>query len=111
MRCNTEMGMGGDVHGHDATRPGKCAVSDAIRHPARLFPDAWQNPNDSSSRSPSRCRTRAGSIPRQRQGAAVRHSERDGGQGRAGSAGDSGSNAIIIANAAVIVSFDDGATG
>src|ERR1700748_2879372 len=31
-RCITEMGMGADVHGKDATKAAKRAVSDAIRH-------------------------------------------------------------------------------
>lgn len=32
IRCITEMGMGVDVHGRDATKAAKRAVSDAIRH-------------------------------------------------------------------------------
>src|ERR1700744_6695588 len=32
IRCFTEMGMGVDVHGRDATKAAKRAVSDAIRH-------------------------------------------------------------------------------
>ena len=32
VRCITEMGMGVDVHGRDATKAAKRAVSDAIRH-------------------------------------------------------------------------------
>ena len=32
VRCITEMGMGVDVHGKDATKAAKRAVSDAIRH-------------------------------------------------------------------------------
>src|SRR5689334_9794941 len=32
VRCFTEMGMGVDVHGKDATKAAKRAVSDAIRH-------------------------------------------------------------------------------
>jgi len=31
IRCITEMGMGVDVHGRDATKVAKRAVSDAIR--------------------------------------------------------------------------------
>ena len=65
VRCVTEIGMGVDVHGRDATKAAKRAVSDAIRHsslaPARILchsaaeghriqvrnlfmspPDAWQ---------------------------------------------------------------------
>ncbi|MEM7218012.1 MAG: Lin0512 family protein [Pseudomonadota bacterium] len=32
VRCLTEMGMGVDVHGRDYTRAARRAVSDAIRH-------------------------------------------------------------------------------
>src|ERR1700745_2944092 len=37
VRCITEMGMGGDVQGGDATKAGKRAVSDAIRHSSLGF--------------------------------------------------------------------------
>src|SRR6185295_10718949 len=47
VRCVTEMGMGVDVHGRDATKAAKRAVSDAIRHSSlgfvRLF---GQTPHD-----------------------------------------------------------------
>ena len=36
-RCITEMGMGVDVHGRDATKAAKRAVSDAIRHSSLSF--------------------------------------------------------------------------
>ena len=36
-RCITEMGMGVDVHGRDATKAAKRAVSDAIRHSSISF--------------------------------------------------------------------------
>src|ERR1700740_960841 len=37
LRCVTEMGMGVDVHGRDATKAAKRAVSDAIRHSSLGF--------------------------------------------------------------------------
>ncbi len=37
VRCITEMGMGVDVHGKDATKAAKRAVSDAIRHSSLGF--------------------------------------------------------------------------
>ena len=37
VRCITEMGMGVDVHGSDATKAAKRAVSDAIRHSSISF--------------------------------------------------------------------------
>src|SRR5215212_7043012 len=36
-RCITEMGMGVDVHGRDATKAARRAVSDAIRHSSLGF--------------------------------------------------------------------------
>src|SRR5262245_11391635 len=37
VRCITEMGMGVDVHGRDATKAARRAVSDAIRHSSLSF--------------------------------------------------------------------------
>ena len=37
VRCFTEMGMGVDVHGRDATKAARRAVSDAIRHSSLGF--------------------------------------------------------------------------
>jgi uncharacterized protein (TIGR02058 family) len=37
IRCITEMGMGVDVHGRDATKAAKRAISDAIRHSSLGF--------------------------------------------------------------------------
>ena len=37
VRCVTEMGMGVDVHGRDYTKAAKRAVSDAIRHSSLGF--------------------------------------------------------------------------
>ena len=37
VRCVTEMGMGVDVHGRDATKAARRAVSDAIRHSSLGF--------------------------------------------------------------------------
>ena len=37
VRCITEMGMGVDVHGRDATKAAKRAVSDAIRQSSLGF--------------------------------------------------------------------------
>jgi len=61
VRCITEMGMGVDVHGRDATKAAKRAVSEG----------------DQGLEVPA----------------------------------ESGGDSIIIANAAVIVSLDDGAAG
>ncbi|MFT7648889.1 MAG: hypothetical protein ACI8Y4_003644 [Candidatus Poriferisodalaceae bacterium] len=37
VRWITEMGMGVDVHGHDYTKAGRRAVSDALRHSSLNF--------------------------------------------------------------------------
>ena len=66
VRCITEMGMGVDVHGRDATKAAKRAVSDAIRHSSLgFFRMLGKTANDMFVDVTSRCRTRAGSIPRQ----------------------------------------------
>src|ERR1044072_84144 len=47
VRCITEMGMGVDVHGRDATKAAKRAVSDAIRHSSLGFVRLWgKTPQD-----------------------------------------------------------------
>src|SRR6187455_1291100 len=47
VRCITEMGMGVDVHGRDATKAAKRAVSDAIRHSSLGFVRAFgKTPQD-----------------------------------------------------------------
>ena len=89
VRCITEMGMGVDVHGRDATKAAKRAVSDAIRHSSLGFfrmlgktaNDMFVDVTDRRA-GPERGRYRGGG-----QGAAVRHREGDGGQGRAGNSG------------------------
>ncbi len=110
IRCITEMGMGVDVHGRDATKAAKRAVSDAIRHSSlgfvRLFGKTPQdmvievvigvpNPDDVDTAAVAKelpygtvtVKAVAGGleIPSQ-----------------------TGSDPILIANAAVIVSLDDG---
>ena len=79
VRCITEMGMGVDVHGKDATKAARRAVSDAIRHSslgffrmvgktsADMFVDVTIGVPD-----PRLGRHRCG-----RQGTAVRHGDRD----------------------------------
>ena len=65
VRCITEMGMGVDVHGRDATKAAKRAVSDAIRHSSLgFFRMLGKTANDMFVEVTDRaCRTRAGSIP------------------------------------------------
>ena len=110
VRCITEMGMGVDVHGRDATKAAKRAVSDAIRHSSlgfvRLF---GKTPHDMfvdvviGVPNPEGVDTAAVAkeLP---YGKVTVTAEKGGLEITAESGGD----AILIANAAVIVSLDDG---
>ena len=86
VRCITEMGMGVDVHGRDATKAAKRAVSDAIRHSSLgFFRMLGKTANDMfvdvtiAVPDPSSGGHRGGG-----QGASVRHRQGDGGRRRAG---------------------------
>ena len=86
VRCITEMGMGVDVHGRDATKAARRAVSDAIRHSSLgFFRMLGKTANDMfvdvtiAVPNPERGGYRGGG-----QGAAVRHRQGDGGRRRAG---------------------------
>src|SRR3954464_5267011 len=110
VRCITEMGMGVDVHGRDATKAAKRAVSDAIRHSSlgfvRLF---GKTPHDMfvdvtiGVPNPEGVDTSAVAkeLP---YGTVTVKAVKGGLEIPAEGSGD----AILIANAAVIVSLDDG---
>ena len=110
VRCVTEMGMGVDVHGLDATKAAKRAVSDAIRHSSLsfarmlgktahdMFVDvtiAVPNPNDVDTAA----------VAKELPYGTVKVTAVTGGLFIPAEVGGDG---ITIANAAVIVSFDDG---
>jgi uncharacterized protein (TIGR02058 family) len=109
VRCVTEMGMGVDVHGRDATKAAKRAVSDAIRHSSlgfvRLF---GKTPHDMfvdvtiGAPNPEAVDTSA--VAKELPYGAVTVKAVKGGLEIPADGGD----AILIANAAVIVSLDDG---
>src|SRR6478752_1963710 len=109
MRCVTEMGMGVDVHGRDATKAAKRAVSDAIRHSSlgfvRLF---GKTPHDMfvdvtiAVPNPEAVDTAA--VQKELPYGTVTVKAVKGGL----DIPSDGGNAITIANAAVIVSLDDG---
>jgi uncharacterized protein (TIGR02058 family) len=113
VRCITEMGMGVDVHGKDATKAARRAVSDAIRHSslgffrmvgktsADMFVDVTIGVPD-----PGAVDTAA--VAKELPYGTVTVTAVKGGLEIPA---ESGADAIIIANAAVIVSLDDGATG
>jgi uncharacterized protein (TIGR02058 family) len=107
------MGMGVDVHGRDATKAARRAVSDAIRHSSigffrmvgktskDMFVDVTIGVPDPGSIDTAAV---AGELP---YGTVTVTAVKGGLEIPAESGGD----AIIIANAAVIVSLDDGTAG
>ena len=109
VRCVTEMGMGVDVHGRDATKAAKRAVSDAIRHSSlgfvRLF---GKTPHDMfvdvtiGVPNPEAVDTSA--VAKELPYGTVTVTAVKGGLEVPAGGGD----AILFANAAVIVSLDDG---
>ena len=113
VRCITEMGMGVDVHGKDSTKAAKRAVSDAIRHSSLgffrmvgktskdMFVDVTIGVPDPASVDTS-------AVAKELPYGTVTVSAVKGGLEIPDA---SGGDAIIIANAAVIVSLDDGKPG
>jgi uncharacterized protein (TIGR02058 family) len=110
VRCLTEMGMGVDVHGRNATKAAKRAVSDAIRHssvgffrmvgktPHDMFVDvtvAVPNPDDVDTAE----------VAKELPYGTVTVTAVKGGLDIPA---ESGGDGILIANAAVLVSLDDG---
>jgi uncharacterized protein (TIGR02058 family) len=111
IRCITEMGMGVDVHGRDATKAARRAVSDAIRHSSLGFfrmvgktgKDMFVNVTVGVP-DPDSVDTEA--VAKELPYGTVTVTAVKGGLEIPA---ESGGDAIIIANAAVIVSLDDGA--
>lgn len=110
VRCITEMGMGVDVHGRDATKAARRAVSDAIRHSSLGFVRMLgKTPHDMivdvkiGVPEPGAVDTAA--VARELPYGKVTVTVEKGGLEVLA---ETGSDAILIANAAVIVSLDDG---
>jgi uncharacterized protein (TIGR02058 family) len=110
IRCFTEMGMGVDVHGKDATKAAKRAVSDAIRHSSVSFFRMVGKTRDDmfvdvtiGVPNPDTVDTNAVAkeLP---YGTVTVKAVKGGLEIPAESGGDS----ILIANAGVVVSLDDG---
>ena len=113
VRCITEMGMGVDVHGRDATKAARRAVSDAIRHSSLgFFRMLGKTANDMFVEVPVAVPDPGGvdiaAVAKELPYGTVNVTAVKGGLEVPA---ESGSDSIIIANAAVIVSFDDGKTG
>ncbi|WP_315739320.1 Lin0512 family protein [Bradyrhizobium sp. SZCCHNR1093] len=110
IRCVTEMGMGVDVHGRDATKAARRAVSDAIRHSSLgFFRMVGKTPQDMlvdvtiGVPDPEAVDTAA--VAKELPYGTVTVTAVKGGLEIPAEAG---SDAIIIANAAVLVHLDDG---
>ncbi len=113
VRCITEMGMGVDVHGRDATKAARRAVSDAIRHSSLgFFRMLGKTANDMfvdvTIAVPNPESVDTAVVAKELPYGTVQVKAVAGGLEIPS---DIGNDPILIANAAVIVSFDDGKTG
>jgi uncharacterized protein (TIGR02058 family) len=107
------MGMGVDVHGRDATKAARRAVSDAIRHSSvGFFRMVGKTANDMfvdvTVGVPDPGAVDTSAVAKELPYGTVTMTAIKGGLEVPA---ESGSDAIIIANAAVIVSLGDGASG
>lgn len=107
-RCVTEMGMGVDVHGRDYTQAARRAVSDAIRHSSLSLFRAVGKTRDEmriqvviGAPQPELvdCAAVAGELPYGEVTVTVE-------KGGLEIPNPDGTDAIVIANAAVLVHFD-----
>src|ERR1700754_126442 len=110
VRCITEMGMGVDVHGRDATKAARRAVSDAIRHSSLGFvrmlgKTAHDMLVDVTIGVPDPASVDTDAVAKELPYGTVTVPAVKGGLEIPA---ESGGDAILIANAAVIVSLDDG---
>jgi uncharacterized protein (TIGR02058 family) len=113
VRCITEMGMGVDVHGRDATKAARRAVSDAIRHSSLGFFRMLGKTSsdmfvDVTIGVPDPGAVDTAAVAKELPYGTVTVSAVKGGLEIAA---EQGGDAIIIANAAVVVSLDDGTPG
>ena len=109
VRCITEMGMGVDVHGRDATKAAKRAVSDAIRHSSLGFVRMLgKTPHDMlvdvTIGVPNPDAVDKAAVAKELPYGTVSVNAVKGGLEIPA---EQGTDSILIANAAVIVSFDD----
>lgn len=113
IRCITEMGMGVDVHGRDATKAARRAVSDAIRHSSLgFFRMLGKTPHDMyvdvTIGVPDPAAVDVGAVASELPYGKVTVNAVPGGLEIPAERGD---DAILIANAAVVVSLDDDSGG
>jgi uncharacterized protein (TIGR02058 family) len=108
-RYVTEMGMGADVHGKDYTKAAKRAVADAIRHSSlNFFRTLGKSPDD------MRITVRIGVAEPDAVDAAAVAAELPYGSvtvepviGGLDVPGPDGADTLVIANAAVLVCFEE----
>ena len=110
IRCFTEMGMGVDVHGKDATKAAKRAVSDAIRHSSvGFFRMVGKTPHDMfvdvTIGVPDPASVDTAAVAKELPYGTITVTAVKGGLEIPA---ESGGDSILIVNAAVIVSLDDG---
>ena len=110
VRCIMEMGMGVDVHGKDYTTAAKRAVFDAIHHSSLGFQRMLGKTADDMRVEITIGVPKPDAVDGDAVAATLPH-----GHGTVKSVvggleipNEDGSDAMVIANAAVIVSFDDG---
>lgn len=110
VRCITEMGMGVDVHGRDYTSAAKRAVFDAIHHSSLGFQRLLGKSADDMRVDITIGVPKPEEVDGDAVAATLPH-----GTGYIKSVvgglempNEEGTDAMVIANAAVIVSFDDG---
>lgn len=110
VRCVTEMGMGVDIRGNDATKAARRAVSDAIRHSSLgFFRLVDGKPEDMVIELrigvPDPAGVDAAAVAAELPyGTVTVHVEKGGLSVPA----EDGSAGVLIANAAVLVHLDDG---
>lgn len=116
IRYVTEMGMGADVHGRDYTKAAKRAVSDAIRHSSlNFFRALGKSPNDMKITARIGA-AEPGQIDKAAVAAELPYGEvcvecvvggLDVPAAQDPGSNQPGSDAIVIANAAIIVCFEE----
>ncbi len=110
VRCIMEMGMGVDVHGRDYTNAAKRAVFDALHHSSLGFQRLIGKTADDMRVDITIGVPQPDAVDTDAVVATLPHGT---GYCKAVSGGlevpnENGTDAMVIANAAVIVSFDDG---
>ena len=110
VRCIMEMGMGVDVHGRDYTSAAKRAVFDAIHHSSLGFQRLLGKTADDMRVDITIGVPKPGAVDGDAVLATLPHGK---GYIKVVPGGlevpnEDGTDAMVIANAAVIVSFDDG---